>query len=65
MDLNKWLSILMPYLRRFYCNDGMAFIYNEVLKKFGIACSNVYVLYKGNDKEEYFASDLEKYLLNF
>ena len=64
MDLNKWLSIFMLYLRRFYCNDDMAFIYNEILKEFGIACSNAYVLYKGNDKK-YFASDFEKCISNF
>ena len=64
MDLNKWLSIFMPDLRRFQCNDDMAFIYNEILKKFDITCSNVYVLYKGNNKQ-YFASDFEKCLSNF
>ena len=64
MDLNKWFSVFMPYLRRFYCNDDMAFIYNEILKKFGIACSNVHILYNDNDKE-YFASDFEKCLSNF
>ena len=64
MDLNKRFSVFMPYLRRFYCNDDMAFIYNEILKKFGIACSNVYILYNDNDKE-YFASDFEKCLSNF
>ena len=64
MDLNKWLSILMPYLSRFCCNDDIAFIYNEILKKFGIARSNVYVLHMGNNKE-YFISDFEKCLSNF
>ena len=63
MVLNKWLSIFMPYLRRFCCNDDMAFIDNEILKEFGIACSNVYVFHKDNDKE-YFASDFEKCLSN-
>ena len=33
MDLNKWLSTFMTYLRRFYCNDDMAFMYNEILKE--------------------------------
>ena len=50
MVLNKWLSIFMPYLRRFCCNDDMAFIDNEILKEFGIACSNVYVFYKATKK---------------
>ena len=33
MDLNKWLSTFMTYLRRFYCNDDMTFMYNEILKE--------------------------------
>ena len=64
MDLNKWLSVFMPYLGEFYCNDDMGFIYNKILKEVGIACSNVCGLYKGNDKE-YFASDFEKCRSNF
>ena len=64
MDLNKWLSTFMTYLRRFYCNDDMVFIYNEILRESGTACSNVYVLHKDNDKE-YFARDFKIYLSNF
>ena len=64
MDLNKWLSTFMTYLRRFYCNDDMVFIYNEILRESGTACSNVYVLHKDNDKE-YFARDFKKYISNF
>ena len=52
----------MSHLRKYYLNDDLAFIYNDLLHELGVASnSNIEVLYKGSDRE-YYASDFEKCL---
>ena len=42
--MNKWVAELMSYLRKFYFNEDLAFIYNDLLNEFGIAASDIVVL---------------------
>ena len=49
----------MPHLRKFYFNEVLTLICNDLLNEFGIAASDVTLLYKGNDKD-YFASNFLK-----
>ena len=52
----------MSHLRKYYLNDDLAFIYNDLLHELGVASnSNIEVLYKGSDRG-YYASDFEKCL---
>lgn len=64
MEMNQWIARFMSHLRKFYLNEDLGFIYNDLLHEFETAASDVMVLYKGNDKE-YLASDFEKYLSKF
>ena len=60
--MNKCIAHFMSHLRKFYFNEDLIFIYNNLLNEFGIAASDVKLLYKGNDKD-YFASNFEKCLI--
>ena len=57
--MNKWIAHFMPHLRKFYFNEVLTLICNDLLNEFGIAASDVTLLYKGNDKD-YFASNFLK-----
>ena len=47
----------MSHLRKYYLNDDLAFIYNDLIHELGVASnSNIEVLYKGSDRE-YYASN--------
>ena len=59
--MNKWISNFMTHLRKFYLNDDLAFVYNDISKEFGVAAEDIKVVNRGRDRE-YFSSDFEKIL---
>ena len=64
MEMNKWISNFMNHLRKFYLNDDLAFVSNDLSKEFGVAAADIKVLNRGNDRE-YFSSDFEKNLSKY
>ena len=54
----------MTHVRKFYINDDLALVYNDLLKEFGVAAADIKVLNRGNDRE-YFSSDFEKFLSKY
>ena len=60
--MNKWIAGLMNHLRKFYLNDKLSLGYSNMSHEFGVAASDVkLVFYKGNDND-YFSSDFERIL---
>ena len=59
--MNKWISNFMTHLRKFYLNDDLAFVYNDISKEFGVAAADIKVVNRGKNRE-YFSSDFEKIL---
>ena len=64
MEMNKWISNFMTHLRKFYINDELAFVYNDLSKEFGVAAADIKVLNRGNDRE-YFSSYFENILSKY
>ena len=54
----------MTHLRKFYINDELAFVYNDLSKEFGVAAADIKVLNRGNDRE-YFSSYFENFLSKY
>ena len=54
----------MTHLRKFYINDDLALVYNDLSKEFGVAAADIKVLNRGNDRE-YFSSNNEKILSKY
>ena len=53
----------MNELRKFYKTSDLAFVYDGVFNTFGVGCSNVDLLYKGND-DVYTSLDFDTILNN-
>ena len=64
IEMKKWISNFMIHLRKFYINDELAFVYNDLSKEFGVATADIKVLNRGNDRE-YFSSYFEKFLTKY
>ena len=54
----------MSHLRKFYLNDDLAFVYHDLLHKFGIPAADIKVITKGNEREN-FPSNFERVLSKF
>ena len=64
MELNKWIALFMSQLKKFYPNDDLAFAYNDLLHKFGIAATDIKLISEGNDRD-YFSGDFEVILCKY
>lgn len=54
----------MSQLKKFYPNDDVASVYNNLLHKFGIAATNIKLISEGNDRD-YFSRDFEIILCKY
>lgn len=54
----------MSHLRKFYLNDDLAFVYQDLLHKFGIPAADVKVITIGKEREN-FPSNFERVLSKF
>ena len=64
IEMKKWISNFMIHLRKFYINDELAFVYNDLSKEFGVATADIKVFNRGNDRE-YFSSYFENFLTKY
>ena len=55
---------MVTHLQKFYLNDDFSFIYNNMSHEFGVAPSDIKLVFKGNDKD-YFFSDFQKILSKY
>ena len=51
----------MSHFRKFYLNDDLGFVYNDLLHEFVIAATDIKLISKGNNRE-YFSSNFEQVL---
>ena len=64
MEMNKWIAGLINHLRKFCLNDEFSFVYSNMSHEFGVAASDVKLIYKRNDKD-YFSTDFERILRKY
>ena len=61
IEMNRWISSSMKSLRKFYLNEYVTFVYNELLQEYRVATADIKLFHKGSNGN-YSSSDFEKKL---
>ena len=61
IEMNRWISSSMKSVRKFYLNEDVTFVYNELLQEYRVATADIKLFHKGSN-DNYSSSDFEKKL---